>query len=89
MAVKGLSSFRGIILHQTETMVSMRASTDLILNGILFLIYNSLHKVIQQVHATGPLVSHMDFDGASPYQYMRDKDESLFSPPVSFGECLR
>lgn len=63
VAVKGLSSLRGIILYQTETMASMRASTNLILNGIFFLIYNSLHKVVQQVHATGPLVSHMDFDG--------------------------
>lgn len=42
-------------------------------NEILLLIYYTLQKVIQQVLATGPLVSHIDFQ-ASPGQYMRDKD---------------
>ena len=72
VAVKGLRSFRGMTLYQA--MASVRVSTNLILYGIFLLIYNTLQKVIQQVHATGPLVSHMDFQ-ASPCQYMRDKDQ--------------
>lgn len=59
-------------------MAKMRVSTNPALRGIYLLIYNTLHKVIQQVHATGPLVSHMDFFWPSPYQYMRDKDTSSF-----------
>lgn len=75
VAVKGLSSFKGMTLYQTEATASMRASTNPILNGTVLLIYCTLQKVIQQVHATGPLVSHMDF-WASPWQYMRDKEKS-------------
>ena len=60
-------------------MGSVTASPSLTLNGIFLLIDYTLHKVIQQVLATGPLVSHMDF------QYMRDKEKSFF-PPFSCGE---
>lgn len=79
VAVKGLKSFRGMTLCQTEATAGMMASTKLIR---FLLIYCTLQKVIQQVHATGPLVSHMDF-WASPRQYMRDKDKSFlfFFPP--------
>lgn len=58
-------------------MGSVTASPSLTLNGIFLLIDYTLQKVIQQVLATGPLVSHMDF------QYMRDKEKSFF-PPFSY-----
>lgn len=64
-AVTGLSSFRGMTLYQIEATASMWVSTNRILNGTVPLVYCTLQKVVQQVHATGPLVSHMDF-WASP-----------------------
>lgn len=54
-------------------MVSMRVNRNLTLHGIFLLIKYTFQKAIQQVHAIGPLVSHMDSRANLP-QYMRDKD---------------
>lgn len=59
--------------QRTKTMVSMRGSRSLTLYLISLLIYYTLQRVIQQVHAKGPLVPNINFR-ASPHQYMRDKD---------------
>lgn len=59
-------------------MGSIRASTNLALNGIFLLIYNTLQKVIQQVHATGPLVSHMEIFRVEPAAVHERQREVFF-----------
>lgn len=52
--------------NDLKTMGSKRASTNFSTIGIFLLIYNTLQKVIQQVHATGPLVSQVEIFWGKP-----------------------
>lgn len=52
-----------------------------------FLTYLTLQKVVQHVHATGPLVSLLELWDRLPRQYMRDKFNALF-PSLSGKEFL-